>query len=68
MFLGRCKFNGMRAKRFLLALAGTAMLCSSGCSWASWLDPWDEPPPQPRTVSEWMQQPRVGEKHYGDKN
>lgn len=54
--------RALHGKSLLLALAGTALL-SGGCSW---LDPWDDPPPQPRTVSEWMQQPRVGDKHYGE--
>lgn len=52
------------ANPLALIVVATALL-AGGCGW---LDPWDEPPPQPRTVSEWMRQPRVGDEHYGEKD
>jgi hypothetical protein len=36
-----------------VAICTLATLHLTGCAW------WQEPPPQPRTVTDWMKQPRV---------
>jgi hypothetical protein len=40
-------------KVLTLAVSSLAMLHLTGCAW------WQDPPPQPRTVTDWMKQPRV---------
>jgi hypothetical protein len=40
-------------KVLTLAICSGAILHLTGCAW------WQEPPPQPRTVTDWMKQPRV---------